>query len=978
VLTAELNAITYTINFVSEGKVLASLNKKYGEEVSFKDYVDSIKANMDRITELNVAILEATAGSLEKLQTLVSDQEKLGSLMAISKSLEESLNNLLYSYSNNSPDLEVRIQELYSISSATLSDLSSLYTLYVKNNYKPVKEGFIFVNWLLGADAVYGEDTEGSAFTGYAPASINGTVVNIIASWTKLKSVSNINFDSEKNTLSWDAVNLADILGENEKVDISYQILSYVGEGLDYVLLATTSDTKYRFNAPGLYKIIVKAICTITDNNGNEIRKIETENQTANFEFNVVLKDVQTDILSSGDYYYKAEEDGQELFIFFTNMDYTFPESNNFVLTDSEGNPLSEGSPYVEFNKNQIVTCDLTGEFYFRAKEGGVVYLGRVYPFVSQFDFGVSLNTYLKNAKTNNTQYLDTNDSMYYIGGNLEGMNKSDYANNGYLFDLTITSSSGRRIDYLKYSKYLSYTFYVGTYSTLSELDDVTPVELGTYDNNTGAWNFKENSGVYTVKIMINNMFLPKYLIENSFITPKLFTFELNNCINVFSHESLKAVFADTNYRDGINIHKEIKAKIDETQKYTDAAYAAGNIQLTFADVEGLKDGSPINTRTQKIFMDGETGNVYVRKSNIDLNETYKLNGNFFKIDGSDLPHATISSLSNLSSVPGYEIADTQISIFKYIVNDISLNADRTTGDSSLLKLSKSTFVVNDLTLFGNTKTPSVNFDADSDKVQSAITLMNKNSGGYCGIRGDMGSNVIVDNCVITNTTIALFLASKGTISVNSSYIYSSWANSLYCYGGNAVTVSNSHLKDSGGAAVHISDTYSTVDKIDDQVLNLNANNKIENYVSGEEAWFRSYNMELAVMAMKTGIEAGVSSQGFSAIKVIKDPITSIESEKINFICLLTPEGDNRSNTNNKGTMTANTDIRIINEIYSNPMFGANGSINFAQMVANNNLSAVFPLSFDATYNPLNAFLVQGLEIPLYGNSILICEINRK
>jgi hypothetical protein len=79
------------------------------------------------------------------------------------------------------------------------------------------------------------------------------------------------------------------------------------------------------------------------------------------------------------------------------------------------------------------------------------------------------------------------------------------------------------------------------------------------------------------MEISIGYYYLPKvfYNENGESIIPSIkLRFKLNDCLNVYSHETLKYVFSNLNYQNGINIHSNIDARLDKIELYTPEAVA--------------------------------------------------------------------------------------------------------------------------------------------------------------------------------------------------------------------------------------------------------------------------------------------------------------------------------------------------------------------------------------------------------------------
>lgn len=117
---------------------------------------------------------------------------------------------------------------------------------------------------------------------------------------------------------------------------------------------------------------------------------------------------------------------------------------------------------------------------------------------------------------------------------------------------------------------------------------------------------------------------------------------------------------------------------------------------------------------------------------------------------------------------------------------------------------------------------------------------------------------------------------------------YNSWGNSFYLHSGNGINITNSEIGQSGGAAIHLVDARKG-SGINSPVLVLDETTTIENWISGEEAWFKAYGMSQTALLLKSGIETGISTTGRSIIQEIIDPVSGFMSKKINLILLTEP-----------------------------------------------------------------------------------------
>lgn len=193
----------------------------------------------------------------------------------------------------------------------------------------------------------------------------------------------------------------------------------------------------------------------------------------------------------------------------------------------------------------------------------------------------------------------------------------------------------------------------------------------------------------------------------------------------------------------------------------------------------------------------------------------------------------------------------------------------------------------------GNTTNSKLDSSSQAE-LQNSIELMNRNSGGHVAVQAVYGSNVNITNTAIINSTIALTMnGGYGKAVLKTVYTQSCWANSLYLHNGGELELINTLLKDSGGAAIHAEDVYSTPTVPSPHKVTIDDLSEIDNFVSGEEGYFKAYAMEFTVMTMKSQMEMAVNPQGMTVIKLVTDPITGLQTEKVNFKFLFVPAGAN-------------------------------------------------------------------------------------
>lgn len=1006
VLTVDYVVNSYNVHFIIEGKDYYTVSGEYGSALSFDAYVAKLKNDvvlLNALYDLIVPIV-ATNGSADSINACVGYiMQNQAALLAINPTVASTINGFVTN--------QLGIEGFLGKIEAELSTLEGLAAGYENNKlstgYVPFKSGYVFAGWALGENGIY-EDAEGNVYRAgdiigsYVPATTNGAnTVNLVAVFRKLATIDSVEVSKESgNTIiTWAAVDTSFVNTALYDATITYDIYYY--NGAEYVLLETVNKNSYTFKEYGEYNIVIQSFVVLKNKNGVIVKTLSSDISAEHIQVIVEIEGLEEtfDETNSGDYYRSGtDKDGNSTFLFYTQNEYSFThDSNNdgipdfnFTITDSNGQPTESS---VANAKNHVLKIyDSIGTFCFtngvnKNPDGSLkVYVGYVLPFVTQYEFDKSLSTF-EQYKNNSEKspFIDSEETIYTIGrynsADLSASNDPDgknahiynkvlsYKNNGFRFGLAINTFGGNSIDYISYGDYLTYQFYeTNSDNTINYDKPIEKSAMGVYDEDTDSWSFTAKEGTYGVEISVSNIYLaPKQVDEKHFPTRTL-VFRLDNSINVYTHQQFKEVFSNfslgsSNVVDGtivrgISLHSNLELSISDRQRYSDNNTSnPANNEYKNTDGKG-KDGSPINLNADKILsyegVEGfESGNVYTRATNQYINEIYNVNGNLFTLDGQKLPFATINSIENISSISGYKIANVQIAIFKYIVG--GLEDHKGTGHLS----------IKDLQIIGNTSKTSF----DSSSSASALEAMNRNSGGYNGIAAHYGSSLTVENTIISNTTIGIGSNSAtsddgrvATTLIKDSIVRSCWANCIYGWGASSIELVNSLIQESGGAAIHLSDTTSKKDAPNGAYLKIDDKTVIENFVAGTEGYFKAHNMELIAISVKGSIDGelakitgafaamGAKTPSFTILRDFVDPITGIESEKFNFVFLLNPEGANGDETEIEYAHANLCDVYVPYTSLAHQILGQIGYANEFSSVHNGAFSYDYLIkSYDAT-----------------------------
>lgn len=809
-----------------------------------------------------------------------------GALVSYSTLLAEYVQTWLVDMGN----LEA-LTNMFTIADLTLQEAVRVRVAFP--DYAPVKEGYHFVGWRLGSDTVYLGYQTGYTFEGleaYVPASSGSSkAVKLVAVYESIPEVIP-EFNQGDNSISWDGLDedtLSELYdSETETIEVEYQIYVKDDEG-NISLALTQTETNLTLLTPGTYGVIVIPVVKIYKD-GKLVNTITANVITAEVvQIHVKKSETVTEITGSGQYYHHVNENGNEVFYFYSNTELTFNGANFEILSGNEYVTVYPANPSTLILGSSYTTEAREVSFTFRANAGGTIYTGKIYPYISQFNLGSSLVTYKNIIDTLSTSLYYDKTAQPYLVGKAFFVSGNPTVQNGFYFPLLVKTTGGKSIELT--DSMLEYKVYrvVG--------ENETPVTIS--ENTSGEWEvykddkyfyFNELGATYRVEISVSQLYRPEAIKD--ILGSKSFTFTINEGVNVFTNAELKEAYADLNVQS-INIHNNIKAELDPVQMYEDP------------DDHIMYPYNYSESRTIDLYNRGfgqHIGNVYTRiiDSNAGI-DNLLVNGNYFTIDGSNLPTTNydpgnitvddnpveddrILQAAGLNTAANYKIRNVQVSIFHYSSDNMNERMNTIDG----------TVTYKNLTVIGNTKTPSVNYSGNSDQIQQAIDLMNKNSGGYCAFALFYNTKMITDNLVVGSSTIAIKTGSRAQTVVNKVHIYNSWANSLYGHGSESFSITNSILETSGGAAIHMEDLYfsrsmaQSVD-IDSETV------KINNWVSGEESWFKAYTMEVAAMKLKSQVNDLVAQANYGRIlRTITDPSSGLSSRKLNLIMLVLPTGE--------------------------------------------------------------------------------------
>ncbi len=400
--------------------------------------------------------------------------------------------------------------------------------------------------------------------------------------------------------------------------------------------------------------------------------------------------------------------------------------------------------------------------------------------------------------------------------------------------------------------------------------------------------------------------------------TPREFTMKinLNTGVNVYTNEELKAAYADLSVHQ-INILRNITAKVSREDCFISAdgrGYSTETETVTLEDADHNTYELEVDPSTPK---NDFLHSVYSRVTE-DPNDRIAISGNYFKIDGRNLPYIDNAhdgkykkEGSPFTSGAGYRIANVQIGIFLYRCAES--NGD---GDGMRIRYADGTATMTNLRIEGNNM---MNLAGYAQNLNDGYNDLLKMSASYIGVVV-RGGTVNTDNVAIENTGMG-FMLMGGVSGYNmstcpyveatveetqacklyfkNSRIKNSWANSIYGFDFTEIKLENSELKASCGAAISIDDRpymkranklsvqpnfgYSDLNTV--LIMDKASAEGIQNWVIGTEAWFVAYGM--AEMAPQV---AGMIEQGLTDIQPLgasERHVQDVAHQYMNFAVLV-------------------------------------------------------------------------------------------
>lgn len=354
----------------------------------------------------------------------------------------------------------------------------------------------------------------------------------------------------------------------------------------------------------------------------------------------------------------------------------------------------------------------------------------------------------------------------------------------------------------------------------------------------------------------------PKYLTreqnENAADYTVRIEFKLNDGVNVYDHDGLKKNFNDSSVHI-INLHGDITAELAADQKNP--------------------DGTAINYHPYSD-ADKPEGSVYHRV--VTAADTFTLNGNFFTVDASKkdesgnllVPRIKWSQESeNTTQGQGKPMGDMDVQTIQiglFVVYNFGARGGAFEDAEIVTNY-------NNLHIIGNSEMKGNNED------------ITEHSGGHAGIlTRDADANL--NNVYANNFSIAYYFDTNEVtreISIVDCFADNNWQSSLYGWSNAKITLDGCDFGNSFGGAIHIEDCDNSNDRNPELVIK---NTKINNWKTGNEAWFAAYGAATLAAQLKSAAQASVSQLGYSMLK------KNNNEEIFNFAIVFKPADQNWDN----------------------------------------------------------------------------------
>lgn len=846
---------------------ISGLNKKGYKYLGFEVMQDMIVGG-NFVAEGTILELEADNTTILPANTFVLS----GNSFELKAKFEIQTHSVTFKVANGAGGyndlLVINGNSFINVEDATNYNYDTIYT-------NMAKQGFAFDGW-------YTSNTnfiEANRFNN----KVDGEDLIVYANYVEvLNKPTNINMLQNSTIVTWDAVAGADYYmvsidgGSPQKTAVN---------SFDTGILTTTKDD---------YVIEIEAC---SDYVGVLNEKINSGYVTYNFSR---AENLVNSILRIDDGHGNVEK-----YVVFTGNTYTWQSSEYKVeIKDlsEDGVATVNYAEEAEKTSSTIAVGNKMGTFKFVINYNNEIpdqeFNVQVVHDVQTIAYGESYSNYLNQIDEKTSSFLNTEDSNSYLVGTA----------NGFVVDFVLTKGDTEYSEFDRTSDVLSYSYQV---KDGGEYRDATAEEIPERRDDGKLYFAAINAGK-EYKVTVEYAYSKQVTDLNP--TGKLtrdFEIKLNTGINVYTHNELKANFADASVSE-INILRNIVPEL-----------ASDQVQA---------DGSPINVRENRIFNSDDTesnnategterktdGNIYKRAFNSTkyLNEKIVVNGNFCKIDASKMKlvnpdYSTRTSNGTHNQTDHIDISGQDYVLLRPHVGVFMYRNPFGEG---------ATF--NNLEVIGNKPTGELGVDpTDANAYKDAvIKRLTEESGSYSafyidngkttinnvimynlhhGVRADGATKSFVEGVDLTNKEnwgVNGSIPNNCKVECNYMIVHDVYQNGVYSWEGKEVKVYNSKLYYLNGPAVQVSNEGTVTAPL----IVIDKHTKVDNFLTGTETWFSLWGLSTLAGQLKAMLQPVMQNMGASVLG------TANGNEATNLIFIFEPMTKLTSGVLEDGTYVEN------------------------------------------------------------------------
>lgn len=568
-----------------------------------------------------------------------------------------------------------------------------------------------------------------------------------------------------------------------------------------------------------------------------------------------------------------------DTYVIFNNYTYNLSGGENYELFLADNSTAAtEGFTLEVVNGVTQLNISKNGDYVLHYTRNGAPTERkfRSIDYLTYFSYGADWMSYraaVAALGTKDSTFLNTVEQPYLVG-----------TGNAFHFDLNLISANTANTNVVADENLLVYEFYIQNGEDWDEITNLENFVIIDGENFTFLKGANSSNLDKVYKVVVS----PKY----QQYTSVEFVFTLNDGVNVFTSDELRENFANLNIQN-INIHRNIEVTLNEDNYNANDSivnvYINNDRVVDYVEAQSYSDlltrtrdqwtsaGLWVIYNTNGTLLHNYTATPFVRFSKHTADDNLVVNGNYFTIDGYDLPLLDPEKLeevgqSNYLTRPETEgsayAVNSQVSIFAVGVQSANFdaniaaaeNAKKTDANTTLTDADNFNNLENNLTTFknisivANGQVPGGDLN-DKENMQ----LISEKSGSHSAIK--MRSDLAIENVNIRYACIGLYATNIAVdMYVDYTNITDIWANCIYYDRGGILDLSNSYIGAAGGTAIWLYDQHYMNGEIFDPYPIFDDTVTIDNFVSGTEPWFVAQQVSGFVSAAVPTMQATINS----------------------------------------------------------------------------------------------------------------------